>query len=230
MLRAFGLGLLAQSSLLLAGIFAAKVSVPRKLVGTLAGFGAGAMLAAVSFDLIAETAGLEPWDLGLWMLIGVAVFLVGDTIVDKKFGTGGTGGAMGIVVGSVVDGVPESVIFGIQLATGLPVSPSFLAAVMVSNVPQSIAPSADLAAAGWSLGRLAKLWGMVVLACGVASVLGYVVADAVDGVTGARMAALAAGGLLAMLTNSLIPFAFERGGQLAGVATAIGFCLSILGT
>ena len=136
MLRAFGLGLLAQSSLLLAGILAAKVAVPTKLVGVLAGFGAGAMIAAVSFDLIGETVGLDQWELGLWMLIGVAVFLAGDALVDRKFGSEGTGGAMGIVVGSVVDGVPESVIFGIQLATGLPVSASFLAAVIVSNVPQ----------------------------------------------------------------------------------------------
>jgi zinc transporter, ZIP family len=227
-LRAFALGLLAQSSLLFAGVFAAKVAVPKKVVGVLAGFGAGAMIAAVSFDLIAEAEGLEPWGFALWMLVGVAVFLVGDAIVDRKFGSDGTGGAMGIVVGSVVDGVPESVIFGIQLATGLPVSAGFLAAVMVSNVPQAVAPSADLAQAGWSLGRLAKLWGMVVLACGVAAVLGFVVAEALDEATGARMAALAAGGLLAMLTNSLIPFAFLKGGQLAGVATAVGFCLSVL--
>jgi ZIP family zinc transporter len=230
MLRAFGLGLLAQSSLLLAGIFAAKVAVPKKVVGVLAGFGAGAMIAAVSFDLIGETVGLESWELALWMLIGVAVFLVGDAIVDKKFGSGGTGGAMGIVVGSVVDGVPESVIFGIQLATGLPVSASFLAAVMVSNVPQSIAPSADLVDAGWSLGRLTKLWGMVVLACGVAALVGFVVAESLNDATGERMAALAAGGLLAMLTNSLIPFAFDKGGQLAGIATAVGFCLSLFGS
>jgi ZIP family zinc transporter len=64
----------------------------------------------------------------------------------------------------------------------------------------------------------------------VAAVVGFAVADAFDDATGSRMAALAAGGLLAMLTNSLIPFAFEKGGQLAGVATAVGFCLSMSGT
>lgn len=230
MLGAFGLGLLAQSSLLLAGLFAAKVSVPTRVVGALAGLGAGAMLAAVSFDLIAETEGLAEWQLALWMAVGVAIILLGDWAVDRRFGTDGTGGAMGIVVGSVVDGVPESIIFGIQLATGLPVSPSFLAAVFVSNVPQAVAPSADLASAGWSVARLGRLWALVVLACGVASGLGFLVADSVGGVTGAAMAAIAAGGLLAMLTNSLIPFAFERAGQVAGVATAVGFCVSLAGT
>lgn len=133
------------------------------------------------------------------MLVGVAVFLIDDRIVERRFGTAGTGGGMGIVVGSVVDGVPESAIFGIQLATGLPVSGHFLSAVIVSNVPQAIAPSAGLAIAVWRARRLGVLWLLVVLACGVAAALGYLVADLGSDVTGSRMAALAAGGLLAML-------------------------------
>src|SRR5688572_6140850 len=165
MLRAFGFGVLAQSSLLFAGLVVCWVKVPRLLIGILAGFGAGAMLAAISFDLVAEAEELLSWQLGLWMLVGVAIFLVGDRIVERRFGDEGTGAAMGIVVGSVVDGVPESAIFGIQLATGFPVSASFLAAVLISNVPQAIAPSADLHEAGWGARRLARLWGLVVLAC-----------------------------------------------------------------
>lgn len=230
MLDAFGLGFLAQSSLLLAGLVACWITVPPKVVGTLAGFGAGAMIAAVSFDLLAEADGLDSWELALWMLVGVAIFLAGDAIVERKFGSEGSGGAMGIVVGSVVDGVPESVIFGIQIATGFPVSASFLAAVFVSNVPQAIAPSADLVASGWKAQRIGRLWFMVVLACGIAALLGYLLANQISDVNGDRMAALAAGGLLAMLTNSLMPFAFEKAGAIAGAATTVGFCVSILGT
>ena len=137
---------------------------------------------------------------------------------------------MGIVVGSVVDGVPESIIFGIQVGTGFPISLSFLAAVFISNIPQSIAPSADLSASGWSAKRVGTLWFWVVLACAVAAALGYLVTDLTSDAQGGRAAALAAGGLLAMLTNSLMPFSFERGGALAGAATAVGFCLSLLGT
>ena len=228
--EAFGLGILAQSSLLLAGLLVCWIAVPRRVVGALAGFGAGALIAAVSFDLIGEAEALESWELALWMLVGVAVFLGGDRLVERRFGSEGTGGAMGIVVGSVVDGVPESIIFGIQLATGFPLSPSFLAAVFVSNVPQAMAPSADLAESGWSSGRIGRLWLAVILACGVAAALGFVVADATGDATGDRMAALAAGGLLAMLTNSLMPFAYERAGAIAGVATVIGFCASLAGS
>jgi ZIP family zinc transporter len=227
-LEAFGLGFIAQCSLLIAGLLVCWVSVPRTLVGILAGFGAGAMLSAVSFDLIAEAEHLDNWQLSLWMLIGVAVFLIGDRVVEKRFGSSGSGAAMGIVVGSVVDGVPESIIFGIQIGAGLTVSPSFLAAVFVSNIPQAIAPSADLRAAGWSAAKLAQLWGVVVLACGLAAALGFLVTQVAVDAMGDRAAAIAAGGLLAMLTNSLMPFAYQRGGALAGAATAVGFLVPVL--
>ena len=229
MLEAFGLGTLAQASLLLAGLLVCWVTVPSRLVGVLAGFGAGALIAAVSFDLISEAEQLESWEFALWMLIGVAIFLGGDYLVERRFGSEGAGGAMGIVVGSVVDGVPESIIFGIQVATGFPISLPFLAAVFVSNIPQAIAPSADLAASGWSPARLGRLWLLVVLACGVGAALGFLAADQSSAITGDRMAALAAGGILAMLTNSLMPFAFERAGALAGAATVVGFCVSLSG-
>ena len=228
--EAFGLGFIAQSSLLIAGLLVFWVKVPRTLVGILAGFGAGALLSAVSFDLIAEAEHLDNWQFSVWMLAGVTVFLVGDRVVEERFGSSGSGGAMGIVVGSVVDGVPESIIFGIQIGTGFPISASFLAAVFVSNIPQAIAPSADLAASGWSSRRLGRLWFMVVLACGLAAALGYLATNFSSGATGDRAAALAAGGLLAMLANSLIPFAFERGHEWAGAATAVGFCASLLGS
>ena len=229
MLEAFGIGLLAQLSLLLAGLLVCWVTVRPKIVGILGGFGAGAMIAAVSFDLLPEAeAHIEMWQTGLWMMIGVVVFLVADRFVENRFGSEGAGGAMGIVVGSVVDGVPESAILGIQVGTGVAISVSFVAAVFISNFPQAIAPSADLHASGWGPRRLGRLWLLVVLACGVAAALGFLGTDLSSAVQGDRAAALAAGGLLAMLTNSLIPFSYERGGAAAGAATAVGFCLAVL--
>ena len=228
MLEAFGWGFLAQSSLLVAGLLVCWVTVPTKVVGILGGFGAGAMIAAVSFDLLPEAeVHIELWQTGLWMLVGVAVFLLADQFVERRFGSEGAGGAMGIVVGSVVDGVPESAILGIQVGIGITISLGFVAAVFISNIPQAVAPSADLAASGWGPRKLGQLWLLVVLACGVAAALGFLGTDLTGAVVGDRAAALAAGGLLAMLTNSLIPFSFERGGSLAGAATAVGFCLSV---
>jgi ZIP family zinc transporter len=227
MLQAFALGAVAQSSLILSGLLPYAVRIPDRIVGILAGFGAGALIAAIAFDLVPEADVLPTSESALWLLIGALVFILADKAIEDRFGAGGGAGALGIVLGAVVDGVPESLIFGIQLAGGLPISVAFLAAVMVSNVPQALAPSADLKASGWRIGRMAAMWGSVVLACGIASVIGYVVADSVDDATGARAAALAGGGLLAMLTNSLVPFAYEKGGPSAGLATVVGFGIAL---
>jgi ZIP family zinc transporter len=196
MLQAFALGAIAQSSLLLSGVIPFVLRIPDRIIGILAGIGAGALIAAVAFDLVPESISLG--EVAVWFLVGAAIFLVADRIIEERFGGNdqGGGGPMGIVLGSVVDGVPESLIFGIQLATGTPISISFLVAVMVSNVPQALAPSAELIGTGWRVGRMVALWGSVVLACAVASALGFALATDMDGVTGARAAAIAAGGLL----------------------------------
>jgi ZIP family zinc transporter len=226
-IEALLLGGAAQLSLLLAGVAATIFQVPVRVVGALAGFGAGALVSAIAFDLTEQAEAIGAVELTVWLLIGAAIFIVGDAFVERRFGTSGAGGALGIVVGSVVDGVPESLIFGIGVAAGSPVSLGFIAAVLVSNIPQALAPSVDLAAAGWSRARLAGLWGAVVLGCALAAGLGAAATLLDPALTGDRMSALAAGGLLAMLTNSLMPFAFERGGAAAGFWTVVGFALAV---
>jgi zinc transporter, ZIP family len=225
--EAFLLGTVAQVSLLLAGLAATFFDVPKRVVGAMAGFGAGAMISAVSFDLVGQAAVLGAVPMTFWLLVGAVIFIVGDKLVERRFGEAGVGGALGIVLGSVVDGVPESLIFGIGIALGAPVSLGFLGAVIVSNVPQALAPSVDLHKAGWSRAKLGMLWGAVVLACGVAAALGAFASQLSPGVTGNELAALAAGGLLAMLTDSLMPFAFEHGGDSAGFWTVVGFALAV---
>ena len=111
MLDAFLLGAAAQSALVLSGLAVYLVKVPKKVVGAFAGFGAGALLAAIAFDLIPQGEGLQYGQLALWLLIGGGVFIVSDALVESKFGEGGGSGALGIVVGAVVDGIPESLIF-----------------------------------------------------------------------------------------------------------------------
>jgi len=223
------IGALAQASLVLSGLAVYVVRVPRRIVGILAGYGAGALLGAIAFDLIPESEVLPTIETAAWLLVGAAVFVLADRLVESRFGEGGAAGPLGIVVGAVVDGVPESLIFGIQLAAGQGLSAAFLAAVFVSNIPQALAPSVDLREAGWSPARLGGMWAVVVIVCGATAGIGFLAADA-TGATGGRAAALAAGGILAMMTNSLMPFAFERGGSLAGIATVVGFAVSLAST
>ena len=177
LIQAILLGGLAQISLLLSGLFATWVQVPTRIIGLLAGFGAGSIIGAVAFDLIIEAEGsLGGVETTLWLLVGAAIFVIGDALVERRFGpppgeapAGGQAGEgsaspLGIVLGAVVDGIPESLIFGVGVATGSPLSVAFLAAVIVSNIPQALAPSADLVKAGWTRSRLATVWGAVVIA------------------------------------------------------------------
>lgn len=229
MIQAIVVGALAQSALVLSGLAVYVVKVPRRIVGILAGYGAGALLGAIAFDLIPESEVLDTAQSAIWLLVGASVFVLADRFVESRFGEGGAAGPLGIVVGAVVDGVPESLIFGIQLAAGQGLSAAFLAAVFISNIPQALAPSVDLAESGWSPVRLGGMWAIVVVACGVTAGLGFLFADA-TGASGGRAASFAAGGLLAMMTNSLMPFAFERGGSMAGIATVVGFAVSLAST
>ena len=226
MFASFGLGALAQLSLVLSGLAVFLFKVPRRAVGDLAGFGAGALIAAVAADLLPNAKLLEMWQVALWTMLGAGTFILGERYVDRKFGAEGSGGPLGIVVGAIVDGVPESIIFGVQMARGTEISLAFLAAVFVSNIPQALAPSAGLAESGWNWRRVAGMWLWVMLACGVAAAFGHFAATTFGGANGARSAALASGGILAMLANSLIPFAHERS-ESAGTWTVVGFCSAL---
>lgn len=234
MLQAFALGAVAQSSLLLSGIVPYFLRIPDRIIGILAGIGAGALVAAVAFDLVPEA--LETAEVAFWFFVGALIFVVADWFIESRFGgeggEGGEGGGspLGVVLGSVVDGVPESLIFGIQIAAGVPISTAFLVAVFVSNIPQALAPSSELMRSGWRAGRMIAMWGAVVAACGLASGLGWLGATNLDTVTGSRAAAIAAGGVLAMLTQSLVPFAYQKGGAAAALGTVAGFCASMAQT
>lgn len=225
-LQALIFGSLVQSMLVVAGLAVYWIHVPTRVVGWLGGYGAGALMGAIAFTLIEQADTLGKVDMVVWLLIGAGIFIAGDILIEKRFGE--SAGALGIVLGALVDGVPESMIFGIQLAAGGAFSPAFVTAVLISNIPQSLAPSADLAKAGWSKWRVARMWLAVVIACGVTCALFYGLAANRSSVTGARAAAIAAGGLLAMITSSFIPFSAERGGIWTGVFTVLGFAASFL--
>lgn len=182
----------------------------------------------MSFDLIPAGAELSTLASAAMILAGAAVYLVADRVVEGRFGGEGSGNPMGIVVGAIIDGIPESLIFGIVVTTGDPISIALVAAVWISNVPQAMAPSADLAEQGWSIVKTGLMWGAVVLACALAALIGYAIGINSSTATGAAAAAFAAGGVLAMLTDSLIPFSFQKAGRTAGIFTVIGFALTLL--
>ena len=225
MVDAFLLGALAQSSLLITALVVYRFTFRDRIVGQMAGLGAGALLGAAAFQLVPEAQdSLGSLELSLWLLVGAAVYIIADTIISKRFGEGG---AMGIVVGNINDALPESLIFGIQLGTGMAFSPTLALSVWVSNIPQALPPAADLRKQGWPARKQVLLWGSVVLLSGILAAVGYAFAQALGDVGGARIAAFTIGGLIAMLTTSLIPFAYEKGGLYAGMWAVVGFGLTL---
>lgn len=224
-LEALIIGALAQSSLLVSGLAVYVVTLSDRVVGQMAGFGAGALLGAAAFELVPEADLLANWQIALWMLAGGGVYAIADMIIERRFGS--SSGAIGIIVGNVNDALPESLIFGIQLGTGFPLSIGFLGAVWLSNIPQALPPSADLAASGWSARKMSLLWGGVVVLCGIFALVGYIVATSFTGATGDRVAAFTVGGLITMITTSLVPFAYDKGGVPAGLLAAVGFAAAL---
>lgn len=226
MLSGFLYSAIAQSPLILGGLLVYWFAIPRRIVGWLGGYGAGALFSAIAYSLIPTADTLATWEILVYIVLGAALFVLLDNLVEKRFGE--QAGALGIVLGAIIDGVPESVLFGIWLASGTAISTAFLSAVMVSDIPQAIAPSADLARKGWKWAKVAGMWAGVVLICGTAGAVAYWFGSVFPQDTGARISAMAAGALTAMVTSTLVPFSFERGGVMTGFWAAAGFALSLI--
>ena len=91
-----------------------------------------------------------------------------------------------------------------------------------------MASSSGLKAAGWPARRVVVMWSVVTLAAGISSAAGYVLLDPSSGLTGALVQAFAAGALLAMVTDTLLPESYEVEGVLTGALVTVGFAVSLL--
>ena len=236
MAAAFGWGLFAGSSLILGGVLALVLPIRERLLGLIMAFGAGVLISAVAYELVAEAFETSSGngEIALGLAAGALTFFVGDLVVDRMGGggrkemrgTAGTGSGLAIVLGIVLDGIPESAVIGLGLLEGAGPSVAVIAAVFLSNLPEAIAATSGLAADGWRRGRILGLWVMVTLVCGLASLLGYVVFDSAGPQALAFVLAFAGGAILTMLADTMMPEAFEHGGKLVGLATTLGFGLA----
>ena len=225
MLQAAGWAMLAAASLLVGAYVANRFAVPRHIVGRTMGFGAGALIAALAYELIPDT-NLSDWQIWLCFGGGAAVFYGIDSVLEHR--SGGEGGAgIAIALGALLDGVPESIVLGVGLAVGGSVSIGFLVAVFVSNIPESLSATSALRAhhdRAWTY----RLWAGIALLSGLAAALGYLVAHQMSSVDGRYVQAVAAGAVLTMLSSSMMPEAFEEGGRPIALLTAVGFAVAAL--
>ena len=135
------------------------------------------------------------------------------------------GNTLPIVLGTVLDGVPEAIVLGVSLLSG-GISVAMLCAIFISNLPEAIAGTTGLLAAGWRRGRILALWVTVAVVSGLACALGYGLLDTADPRTIAFIQAFAAGALLTMLADTMMPEAFEHGGRAVGLWTTLGFAVA----
>jgi ZIP family zinc transporter len=239
MLNAFFWGFLATSSLILGGVMASRLSLSKRALGIIMAFGAGALISAVSYELIYEAIKLGKGTgfPAFGLFAGALAFYFSDLLIGKL----GTGNHMAIegsgqsnlvipmVLGIILDGIPESIVIGLGIFEGAgTVSIAMLVAVFISNLPESIAGSTGMKANGWSRRKIFFLWLIIALVCSASTLAGYSLFSSASAQWLSFIQAFAGGAILMMLANSMMPEAFEHGGKLAGIFTVLGFAVSVV--
>jgi ZIP family zinc transporter len=229
----FAWGAFAASSLLIGGLIALWFRISLRWIGLIMAFGSGVLISAVSFELMQESFELAGGGgrVVFGLISGCLVFFVGNELIgrmggaDRKDPTGAdaSGNGLAIVLGSVLDGVPESMVIGLTLIEGGGIGVAYISAVFLSNLPEGISATRALSESGWSRNRILGLWAGVMAVSALASLVGYTLLEGVSGDTVAFVQTFAAGAILTMLASTMMPEAFEHGGDYVGIATTLGF-------
>ena len=239
-LQAGGWGLLAGSALLAGAAVGYLARVPRRIVASVMAFGAGVLLSAVAFDLISEAqerGGLTATALGA---VAGAVIYTGCNVLLARHGarhrkrSGGqqpseqqqAGSGTAIALGALLDGIPESMVIGVSLLGGGGVGLVTVAAVFISNVPEGLSSAAGMRHAGRGTRYVFGLWAGIAAISGLAAVAGYTLLGGAPAAVLAAVTALAAGAILAMVADTMIPEAFEDAHLLIGLITVAGFLIA----
>jgi zinc transporter, ZIP family len=222
MLAALGWGSLAASSLVIGALVGLARPWPRQLVGLVLGFGAGALISAVSFELAEEGVNIAG---GLPVAVGLAVGAMTYFVAAGRVASMGGGAALAL--GAFLDGIPEQMVLGIGLAGGEPVSAGLLAAIFVSNLPEAIGGATDMRRQMHGARQVMRTWVGIASLCALASVAGYALADVTGGDFRGGINGFAAGALLVMLVDSMIPEATEQAGRTTGLVTTLGFAVAM---
>ncbi|QWZ09870.1 ZIP family zinc transporter [Nocardioides panacis] len=230
-------GLAAGGALVLGALVAWFVQVPQRVVASVMAFGAGVLISALAFDLVdeAETSGgLTATVLGF--LVGAVVYVLANVALAKRGARHrkrsgdqqpsedeqvGSGSA--IAVGALLDGIPESVVLGLSLLGGHGVGVPVLAAIFISNLPEGLSSAAGMKRSGRSARYVFGVWIGVAVASGAAGLLGCLLLQGASAQLIAAITALAAGAILTMVADTMIPEAFERTHLYAGLIATLGF-------
>lgn len=236
-LQAGGYGLAAGSALVVGALIAWFARMPPAATAGIMAFGAGVLISALAYELVEEAnknGGLVATVAGF--LVGATIYVVADALLarygarHRKRSTSvqasedeQSGSGLAIAIGALLDGVPESIVLGLSVAGGGALSLPIFAAIAISNVPEGLSSSAGMKASGRSAGYVFGVWGGIAVASGLAAFLGSLALADAGTSTIAFVTTIAAGGILAMLANTMIPEAFSRDRSLTGLLTTVGF-------
>ena len=235
-------GLVAGSALVIGAAVGYLVPVPRQVIAGTMAFGAGVLVSVLAFDLIGEAherGGLIATGVGF--LIGAIAFTAvniylmrrgakhrkrsGDEQASEQEDEGS---GLAIAGGALLDGIPESIVIGLSLLAGPGVSAVAVIGIFVSNIPEGLASAAGMKRAGRSARYVFGLWSLIASASGAAAILGNVGFGGLPPEVIAAITAVAAGAILAMVADTMIPEAFETAHELTGLVAASGFLVAFV--
>jgi zinc transporter, ZIP family len=230
-------GAVGASSLLIGAVIAIAVPLPRRVIGLVLGFGAGTLISATSFELTEEAFELGGADaVAIGLALGALAYFAGDSVIERR-GGGNRMSSMGeqsaasanaLLLGAVLDGIPESAVLGITLLEGSGVGVAVLAAIFLSNLPEAISSTTGMRMTGQRSGRVLTTWAVVVVVSAISAALGYGFLDGASGNLVGLIQAFAGGAVLTILVDTMIPEAFARGHRAVGLFTVLGFALAYL--
>jgi zinc transporter, ZIP family len=236
LVEAFIVGALAAATLVVGGLIVFIRKPAERTLGLVMAFGAGVLVSAVAFELVeeaTETLG-SAGAAFVGLFAGAITFTLGDAALARygvrhRKDIGGApleASGLAIVLGAVLDGVPESAVLGLTLLQTGNVSLSMFVAVLVSNLPEAIAASSSLVSSGWSRRGITVLWTAVAVVAGLSSAAGFILLDGATPQTLSFVLTFAGGAILTMLATTMMPEAFDHAGRPAGLATVLGFAVA----
>lgn len=235
-------GFVAASALLLGAALGWFIRFPPKAVAYVMAFGSGVLFAALSFDLVGDAlaeAGIG-WVAGGFMAGAVAFSLINHWLnapvkhrkrsrnQQPASNQSGTNTGMAIAAGTLLDGLPESMAIGLLVASGGKLSLATVAAIFISNIPEALSSTAGMRRAGHSGWFILRLWGGMALLSGVFAIIGAVFFGTAPAYVKALITCIAAGGIFAMVVETMIPEAFAETHELSGLIAALGFILAVM--